>query len=146
MGDDKDSGGEGPGSSSALPAEELDARVWTDAPGIIVMRGVPSSTADAVAALFARAEHLAQDVPTPILVVDLSEAGVPDAATRALIRRRIEEIGFHHVSLTFQDNTLLQIVARFILASVALTKFSVHSTVEEAIEAAKEERRSSCPD
>ena len=118
--------------NTPLKSEDVHARVYLLVPGVVVVHGVPDSTPSAIDQLFAYAAVLIEDHPAPSLIASLAEAGVPNAAARIRIKENIEHIGFTEIGLVFENNTLVRVATRFILASLRISNAQVFSTLEEA--------------
>lgn len=123
-----------------LKIEEVHARVYLVAPGVVVLHGVPDSTPSAIDQLFEYASVLIGDYPAPSLIASLAEAGVPNAAARFRIKENIHNIGFIRIALVFENNTLVRVATRFILASLRGSNAQVFSTLEEACAAFSADR------
>ena len=118
--------------NTPLTSEDVHARVYLFLPGVVVLHGVPHSTPSAIDQLFAHAAELIGDHPAPFLIASLAEAGVPNAAARVRIKENIDRIGFTEIALVFENNTLVRVATRFILASLRVSNAQVFSTLEEA--------------
>lgn len=130
-------------SGPLLSEHELTRYVRLVDSRIIVLRGVKDSTSGAVDQLFARAAKLAAGIEEPILIASLADAGLPGAAARVRIQHNIEEIGFSEIGLVFQDNTLVRVATRFILASMRFNNAHVFSTLENALAFFRQDNKAS---
>ena len=108
--------------------------VYLVAPGVVVMKGVPESTPEAIDALFEVAASKVAGVDAPVLIAHLDEAGVPHAAARDRIKTHIDETGYASIGLVFQDNLMVRIATKFIIASLRVDNATVFDSLPEAIE------------
>ena len=109
-------------------------QVYLVAPDVVVMKGVPDSTPEAIDALFDIAASKVKGVQNPTLIAHLDEAGVPNAAARDRIRTHIDNTGYGSIGLVFQDNLLVRIATRFIVASLRVDNATIFDSLPEAIE------------
>jgi len=120
-------------NTSMLSEQDLEDHVWMAHPRIIVLRGVPDSMSEAIDQLFGRARELAAGIKEPILIASLADAGLPDAAARVRIQQNIQDIGFTEIGVVFQDNVIVRVATRFILASMRFDHARVFMTVDDAV-------------
>ena len=117
-----------------LTLAEVERRVWLAAPGVVVMRECPNVSAVTTDQLFTRARHLLEDTPHRKLIADLSEAGLPDAATRACIRNHLDGLMLEHFGVVVGENRLLKIAAGFVIANIRLgCTTQTYGSVDEAL-------------
>lgn len=125
---------------AALPEDELVERVRVVTGGVVLLRQVPDLEHAALDQLFSRAERLLAPLRPRKMVFDLTEAGVPDAATRLHIREWLERLDCADMGFVFGTSALLRVAARFVLASLRRPNVRVFARVDEAIEELSRDR------
>jgi hypothetical protein len=117
-----------------LSEEELVARVTLLAPGIILMREVPSPTLTTVHQMFRRVENLLGDEPLHALIGDLRQSSLAGAEVRAKIRGELEKHRCRRMGMVFPENRLFQVAAKFLVAATSSDAL-IFDSPEEALAA-----------
>jgi hypothetical protein len=131
------SGSDAEASSADVAA--LRSRVFRIDDRLFMLREVPTQTPFTVDVLFDRLGELAAGLDRFAYVVDLSEAGRPDARTRARLRERILEINqrLAHVGVAVGSSAVIRAVAKLVAFASGFRSLSFHDSVPEATEACR---------
>lgn len=115
--------------------EGVRARVWLASERLIVLHELPRQSARSIGLMFDYMEELARPWPRFAHVVDLSDAGRPDAEVRAELRRRVERIRGRliWVGIAVGENIIMRAMARVVAHAIGLGPVSMHTTRDEAI-------------
>lgn len=106
--------------------------IWRD--GIILYRELAVITDFSVGICYDRVAELVNE-GAQFLIVDVRNAGRPDARMRKTIQGRIKALEgrLRHIALVMDTNPFLTVAARFLQSALAVP-FTVHATYEEAEE------------
>lgn len=87
---------------------------------------------DEIRTLFQRVAELRREHDREFLIVDLTTASRPDAATRKVLTQESKIIrNFKHVAIFTGKNIIINTVARFVFSSV-YDSYSVHKSLRDA--------------
>ncbi len=113
-------------------------RVSVIAERVLLVHEMTHQTPFSVDVMFDRIEALSQDWSRFCSVVDLSAAKRPDAATRAVLKGRMQRIipRLAHMSVVVGQNPIMRAMARLVAHFMGLASVSTHATRAEAIEEA----------
>ena len=122
--------------------EAMRARVSLYHGDIVLYDEMPVVTPFTIGVCYDRVEELVDAHGCEFLIVDVRNAGQPDAATRKGIKQRVERLKgrISHVAVAMTSNPLITVTARFIQALVPIP-LTIHGTVEQAEEALRHGRR-----
>jgi hypothetical protein len=80
--------------------------------------------------------RLASTMPSIALLIDLTEAKPPNAATRERLREIFGKLqNLRHAAVFTGRNFVLNLAAKFVLAGLGLRAYTIHRTREEALAA-----------
>lgn len=124
--------------STREESEAIEDRVSRIGERVLLLREIPVQSPFSINLMFDRVESLAHGWDRFSYVVDLSEAGRPDAATRATLKERVLRVNprVTHVAIVVGSNLLMRAMARLIAYGMGMTSVGVHVTRAEAIEEA----------
>jgi hypothetical protein len=81
-------------------------------------------------------DQLTADLPHYDVILDLTVAKAPDAATRVALKKLFGSLDkMRRVTVFTERNFMLNVAARFVLGSTGLRDFTVHKTLDEALKA-----------
>ncbi len=130
--------GKRPYGAESTP-EEIQAmrdRICVHGPGILYWRELPVQSLFHLDILEQRLNELSHDLSAYDLIVDLVEASPPGPQ----IRERLKQIfaaqhKLRRTAVVTGKNFMLNVAAKFVLGgSVGLKNFSIHTTLEQALE------------
>jgi hypothetical protein len=124
--------------STREESQAIEDRVSRIGERVLLLREIPVQSPFSINLMFDRLESLAHGWDRFSYVVDLSEAGRPDAATRATLKERVLRVNprVTHVAIVVGSNLLMRAMARLIAYGMGITSVGVHVTRAEAIEEA----------
>lgn len=103
---------------------------------IVVFHEVSVQSVFELDLFFEKLKQLSADFSQFYLLVDLTEAGRPNAEIRDHLRKRLNEFdNLRHIALFTGRNFMLNIAAKFVFNGSVNISVSVHKTLEEALEA-----------
>jgi hypothetical protein len=123
---------------SADERAALLSRVRVVEDGIVSYREIPVQTVASIELMMARMEELAARWPRFVEVLDLCEARRPSPEVRAVIRRRLREIGprLARMTVVCGDNPVIRAVAKFLSYAMGIPA-TFHDTELAALEEAR---------
>jgi hypothetical protein len=126
-------------STATDERDELRARIWQLDDRLFLFNEVPVQTPFTLDVLFDRLEELTDGLDRFAYVVDLSGVKRPDARVRERLRQRVGRISprLAHVAAVVGGNAVIRAVARMAAYAVGFRSFTVHASVDEAIEACR---------
>ena len=112
-------------------------RIYMVRDDVLMFRELTHPTAFTVDVTFDRIAEVTRSLERFSMLADVTEATRPTAEVRAHLRRRFarERMRLGHVAVFTGHNFLLNISAQFVLSGHNLPSFSVHKTMEQAMEA-----------
>jgi hypothetical protein len=132
----KDSGVRVPTTVGTTTVADLHGRCSVVEPGVVLLREVANATAETCDVLIEHSLALGQAFDPFVLVIDLSEVTErPKNRYLEIIRRRLLD-GRAYLAVTQPRTAFLRTVVRYMLATKR-ARSSLHSSVDEAIEAAR---------
>jgi hypothetical protein len=125
-------------ASTREESEAIEDRVSRIGEHVLLLREIPVQSPFSINLMFDRLESLADGWTRFSYVVDLTDAGRPDAATRATLKERVLRVNprVTHVAIVVGNNLLMRAMARLIAYGMGMTSVGVHVTRAEAIEEA----------
>lgn len=116
----------------------IEARVWIVGGRIALMHELPRQSPLSVNLMFDRLEALVGEWDRFAYVADLTDAGRPDAETRAVLKDRVNRVRprVAHVAIVVGGNVIMHAMARLFAHTMGLVSVSTHATRAEAIEEA----------
>jgi hypothetical protein len=125
--------------ASPAQRDELRARVRKLEDRLFMYDEVPVQTPFSLDLLFDRLEELTAGLDRFAYVVDLSGVKRPDARVRETLRQRVSRIRPHlaHVAVVVGGNAVIRAVATMAAFAVGFRSFTIHASVDEALEACR---------
>ncbi|MEM6989906.1 MAG: hypothetical protein AAF721_05400 [Myxococcota bacterium] len=125
----------GPDGSEA-DHEALRSQLYWHSPGIVMYREAPVITMHQLAVYHERLGELAAEVEEFQMLVDIRIASMPTAEQRAKLREMYgNQSNLTDAAAITGRNFVINIAAKFVLGGSGLKSFSVHRTLEQALEA-----------
>jgi hypothetical protein len=126
-------------STATDERDELRARIRKLDDRLFLFNEVPVQTPFTLDVLFDRLEELTEGLDRFAYVVDLSGVKRPDARVRERLRQRVGRISPHlaHVAAVVGGNAVIRAVAKMAAFAAGFRSFTVHASVDGAIEACR---------
>jgi hypothetical protein len=119
--------------------EEIEAirgRVYLYKDDIIMYKEIPAPSIFSLDLFFDNIKEITGTFSSFYMIIDLTEAERPRADIRNHLKKRFPELkNLEHASVFTEKNFMLNIAAKFVMTGIGLKSFSVHKTLEEALEA-----------
>ena len=129
----------GPDSTS----EEVQAirdRVYKYRDGIVMYRELPIQSPFQLDIFQETLTEEGAGVPSYDLLIDLTEAQPPNAEIRSRLKRLFgSQANLRTAAVFTGKNFMLNVAAKFVLSGIGLKSFSVHKTLEQALQALSNE-------
>ncbi len=118
--------------STSKEVEAIIARVTVLDDNKFNVRELPQVTPFSINLIFDTLDQVTEGVDDIYLLVDLSEGGRPDAASRRVLNTRFNQLSkkINHCSFVTGKNVLVNTALRFILFGTGLKSYSVDSEYE----------------
>ncbi len=112
-------------------------RVTVEGGAVILFKEIPIQTPFSVNIIFDQINLLKDQVNDYIIVIDLTEAKMPDVKVRRRIGERFTMLSenFKHVAFFTGKNGIINTAIKFVMYGINLKSYSVHKTKKEALEA-----------
>jgi hypothetical protein len=125
--------------ASAEELEAIAARVEVIGDRLLFMHELPVQSPTTVDVMFRRFAELSAAWDRFAYVIDLSEAGRPDAEVRAELKARVVQLSprVAHLAAVVGGNLLMRAMVRIVAFGMGLRSVSVHASRDEAIEEAR---------
>lgn len=125
---------------NAISKEEMRQRVSVIADGIMLVRDLAAPSDETWPFMADYAQEVAKDWGPYVMILDLSEGRVrPKGAYKESIKHTLDHVlTLKHLAFVQPSSPLLRTVLRFIASAYIECGSSVHTTLEEAISAARE--------
>jgi len=122
-------------STSPQEKEAILDRIYVYEEGIIRYTELPVVTIFTVDMMFDKATELAKQFEKCVYLIDITEAGVPNAETRRFLNHKFKNAlsNVKHVSFVSGKNFFINTTARFVMFQTDLNSFSIHKTLEEGL-------------
>jgi hypothetical protein len=119
----------------STPAEikAIEERIYVYEGDILMYKEVPIPSAYQLDIFERRMKELG-DAKGYRLLIDLTVAEPPGAVVRARLKKLFAGQPLRKVAVFTGKNFMLNIAAKFVLGSVGLKNFTIHKTLEEALE------------
>jgi hypothetical protein len=105
---------------------------------IIIWRELPVISVYSAGLFIENFIEVSKDLDLYSVIVDLSGTRIPSAAVRArhgtFFRGEMQKGRFKAAAMVTGKNILINAAARFVAAAIGMRAFSVHKTVDEALE------------
>ena len=116
--------------------DEIRDRVSVPADGVIMMREIADGSAEGLEALGVIAREKMADFDDACLIIDLTDAELPNASYRRFIVEFMRKMPVHHTAF-IQANSALARTAALFMAKRAGIDVTVHKNVDDAVRACR---------
>ncbi len=115
--------------------EALLSRVSLLAPGVVMLREIPVLSDFTVDLFMQRTQQLVQGKGAHTLLVDLTEAGRPDAYQRQIYREGLRGMeGLERLLVATGKNVVLNLALKFLLTGSFPFEVQIHESLEQLLE------------
>jgi hypothetical protein len=125
----------GPGSTP----EEVQAIkdcIYLFKPGVVMYRELPIQSIFQLDLFHEQLNEVGSKLPSYSLLIDLIEAKPPNAEIRSRLKTLFgSQKNMRTAAVYTGKNFMLNVAAKFVLSGIGLRSFTVHKTLEEALEA-----------
>ena len=129
---------ERPYGSDSTPAEVQAIKdcVYLYQPGIVMYRELPIQSLFQLDLFHEKLNEVGSQLPSYALLIDLVEAKPPNAEIRTRLKTLFGSQKNMRTAAVFTGkNFMLNVAAKFVLSGIGLKSFTVHKTLQEALEA-----------
>jgi hypothetical protein len=122
--------------STEEEAEAIRARIASLGGDVVLYREMPVQSPFHLDLFAEELARLASAMPSIALLIDLTEAKPPNAATRERLREIFGGLkNLRHAAVFTGKNFVVNLAAKFVLAGLGLRAYTIHRTREEALAA-----------
>lgn len=121
-------------SCSAEEKKAIQDRVSIYKDDIILYHEMPVPSAYQLELFMKKLDKLTHDLGQYNILVDLRETSPPEAELRAMLKEYFSQLrGLKHFAACTGKNFIINLSAKFVIASFGIKSYSIHKTFEQAL-------------